>query len=142
MSATASVPRLQCYHRQIPAVKTYKPQTKTVLQHSPREDLKYVVHSFLRVEERPESPQTINEELQIIPVTVFDGSSGKKVSLNISSTDTIGKLKEAFQKEMPYLKGSLDLAFNGKQCDSKTTMCDLNVKSGATFVTFQRCIGG
>uniref|UniRef100_A0A3B1K3X7 Ubiquitin-like domain-containing protein n=1 Tax=Astyanax mexicanus TaxID=7994 RepID=A0A3B1K3X7_ASTMX len=111
-------------------------------QQTPCEEFLNVVHGVLRVSSRPESPQTTSEPKQKIPVTVIDGFTGTKVPLIIRRTDTIGKLKQALVKKKPHMKGSLNLSLNGKNCLSEKTMSELNVKPGATFITFQRCTGG
>uniref|UniRef100_A0A8C8CAF9 Ubiquitin-like domain-containing protein n=1 Tax=Oncorhynchus tshawytscha TaxID=74940 RepID=A0A8C8CAF9_ONCTS len=58
------------------------------------------------------------------------------------STDTIGKLQRRFLQKRPDLTGSLNLAYNGKPVQGHQSLGELGVKNGATFITFQRCLGG
>uniref|UniRef100_A0A8C7PFE1 Ubiquitin-like domain-containing protein n=1 Tax=Oncorhynchus mykiss TaxID=8022 RepID=A0A8C7PFE1_ONCMY len=75
-------------------------------------------------------------------VTVLNGSDGKIVPLLLKSTDTIGKLQRRFLQKRPDLTGSLNLAYNGKPVQRHQSLRELGVKNGATFITFQRCLGG
>uniref|UniRef100_A0A4W5LUG8 Ubiquitin-like domain-containing protein n=1 Tax=Hucho hucho TaxID=62062 RepID=A0A4W5LUG8_9TELE len=77
-----------------------------------------------------------------LTVTVLNGSDGKRVPLVLKSTDTIGKLQRSFLRKRPDLTGSLNLAYNGKPVQGHQSLGELGVKNGATFITFQRCIGG
>uniref|UniRef100_A0A4W5LR10 Ubiquitin-like domain-containing protein n=1 Tax=Hucho hucho TaxID=62062 RepID=A0A4W5LR10_9TELE len=94
-------------------------------------------HTSLRVVKDPEPTRGIH-----FTVTVLNGSDGKRVPLVLKSTDTIGKLLRSFQRKRPDLTGSLNLAYNGKPVQGHQSLGELGVKNGATFITFQRCIGG
>uniref|UniRef100_A0A4W5LR18 Ubiquitin-like domain-containing protein n=1 Tax=Hucho hucho TaxID=62062 RepID=A0A4W5LR18_9TELE len=77
-----------------------------------------------------------------LTVTVLNGSDGKRVPLVLKSTDTIDKLQRSLLRKRPDLTGSLNLAYNGKPVQGHQSLGELGVKNGATFITFQRCIGG
>ncbi|KAG7458548.1 hypothetical protein MATL_G00221690 [Megalops atlanticus] len=77
-----------------------------------------------------------------ITVYVFDTSSGRKVSMSLERSDTVGKLKKMFLQEQPDLKGSLKLACNGKPVWEYQTLAELRVKEGVTFFTYLRSHGG
>ncbi|KAG7458547.1 hypothetical protein MATL_G00221680 [Megalops atlanticus] len=77
-----------------------------------------------------------------ITVHVLDGSSGRKVSMSLERSDTIGKLQKMFLQERPDLARSLNLACNGKPVLEHQTLAELRVKEGVTFITFQKCVGG
>ncbi|KAL7855630.1 hypothetical protein AOLI_G00192340 [Acnodon oligacanthus] len=122
----------------LPAYKPCEP-AKWDSQHRPYNPFVQVIHSTLKVSEPLESPQPSNGTVE---VTVYNGTDNTKIPFIMKSTDTIGKLKKAYIKKRPHMTGSLNLVFNGKPAHSETTLRELGVKTGATLITFQRCIGG
>lgn len=75
-------------------------------------------------------------------VNIFDGSKAVKVPVTVRSIDTIGKLQQKVLKLRPDLRGCGNLVYNGKPVQKQQTLSELQVKPGATFITYQKCIGG
>uniref|UniRef100_A0AAR2J715 Ubiquitin-like domain-containing protein n=1 Tax=Pygocentrus nattereri TaxID=42514 RepID=A0AAR2J715_PYGNA len=123
----------------LPAYETCEP-AKGDPQHPPYySHFVQVIHSTLKVHEPLGSLQPSNGAFE---VTVYNGTDNTKIPFIMKSTDTIGKLKKAYIKKRPHMIGSLNLVFNGKPVQAEKTLGELGVKTGATFITFQRCIGG
>ncbi|XP_056312474.1 uncharacterized protein zgc:194101 [Danio aesculapii] len=124
---------------QIPAcgprqhVKGDPKNTVPVPYHEPLESTS---HAVLQVE-KPVAPVP-----KSFSVNIFDGSKGKKIPVMVKSTDTIGKLQKKAQKLKPDLVGCGNLTFNGKPVQLQQKLRDLQVKPGATFITYQKCHGG
>ncbi|CAM4473267.1 hypothetical protein PO909_015721 [Leuciscus waleckii] len=74
-------------------------------------------------------------------VNIVDGN-GVKVPVTVRSIDTIGKLQQKFLKLRPDLRGCGNLLSNGKPVQKQQTLSELQVKPGATFITYQKCTGG
>ncbi|NP_001122275.1 uncharacterized protein LOC798684 [Danio rerio] len=100
------------------------------------EPLESTSHAVLQVE-KPVSPGP-----KSFFVNIFDGSKGKKITVKIRSTDTIGKLQKKAEKLKPDFVGCGNLTFNGKPVQLQQKLCDLQVEPGATFITYQKCHGG
>ncbi|XP_077102063.1 uncharacterized protein LOC143753549 [Siphateles boraxobius] len=75
-------------------------------------------------------------------VNIFDGSKGVKVAVSVRSIDTIGKLQQKVRKLKPELGGCGNLVYNGKPVQLQQTLSELQVKPGAMFITYQKCVGG
>ncbi|KAG1956062.1 hypothetical protein F2P79_007943 [Pimephales promelas] len=75
-------------------------------------------------------------------VNIFDASKVSKVPVTARSMDTIGKLQKKVQKLRPDLRGCGNLVYNGKPVEPQQTLAELQVKPGATFITYHKCHGG
>uniref|UniRef100_A0A8C2K6T0 Ubiquitin-like domain-containing protein n=1 Tax=Cyprinus carpio TaxID=7962 RepID=A0A8C2K6T0_CYPCA len=93
-------------------------------------------HASLQVQE-PVSPGP-----KSFNVFYFNGSNGMKIPVTVRSTDTIGKMQQKVLKLRPELGASLNLVYNGKPVQLWQTLSELQVKPGATFITYQKCQGG
>ncbi|RAM39556.1 hypothetical protein DOZ52_28595, partial [Enterobacter hormaechei] len=100
------------------------------------EPLKKSTHTVLQVQ-GPVSPGP-----ERLLVNIFNGSDGKKVPVMVRSTDTIGKLQQEALKLKPELGAIPNLVYNGKPVQLHQTLSELQVKPGATFITYQKCRGG
>ncbi|KAK9981502.1 hypothetical protein ABG768_001032 [Culter alburnus] len=98
------------------------------------EPLKKSTHTVLQVQQ-PVSPGP-----ERLLVNIFNGSKGVKVTAR--STDTIGKIQQKVLKLKPELGGCGNLLYNGKPVQPHKTLSELQVKPGATFITYQKCHGG
>lgn len=94
-----------------------------------------IIHTTLQVYKDAPLPDPFN-------VKVFDPSKNINIPFILKSTDTAAHLIKKYLQMKPELKGSLNLAYNGKQVSAMKTMCELGVKPGDVFITFQRCSGG
>ncbi|NP_001373556.1 uncharacterized protein LOC559555 [Danio rerio] len=71
-------------------------------------------------------------------VFIINGSRGSKIPVKVRSSYTVAKmLLKALM-----VKTDLNLIFNGKPVQPNQMLCDLQVKPGATFITYQKCHGG
>ncbi|KAI7810730.1 hypothetical protein IRJ41_005911 [Triplophysa rosa] len=77
-----------------------------------------------------------------VRVKIFNASDGTSISFEMNSTDTTGKLKQELLKKKPDFGGNFGLVYNGKPVEAHQTLDELQVKHGATFITYQRCKGG
>ncbi|XP_056312473.1 uncharacterized protein si:ch211-217k17.12 [Danio aesculapii] len=70
-------------------------------------------------------------------VFIINGSKGSKIPVKVRGSYTVAKLllKALMGKD-------LNLIFNGKPVQPNQMLCDLQVKAGATFMTYQKCHGG
>jgi len=93
-------------------------------------------HTVLQVQE-PYSTQSMS-----FRVNFLNGFNGGKITVRMKSSDTIGKLQKKVQKLRPDLRGCGNLVYNGKPVEPQQTLAELQVKPGATFITFQKCHGG
>uniref|UniRef100_A0A3B3T6Y4 Ubiquitin-like domain-containing protein n=1 Tax=Paramormyrops kingsleyae TaxID=1676925 RepID=A0A3B3T6Y4_9TELE len=84
---------------------------------------------------------SLNPTTSHISVSVFDGSNGRTVKLQLLEADTVGKVKEKL-KEGPMPGLSLELACNGKPVAEHQTLRELCVLGQVTFITYQKCVGG
>ncbi|ROL46566.1 hypothetical protein DPX16_21750 [Anabarilius grahami] len=100
------------------------------------EPLEKSTHTILQVQ-GPVSPVP-----KRLLVNIFNGSKGVKVPVTVRSTDTIGKLQQKALKFKPELGGCENLVYNGKPVLQHQTLSELQVKPGATFITYQKCHGG
>lgn len=100
------------------------------------EPLENTTHTVLQVQ-RPVSPGP-----KRFLVNVFNGSNGMKIPVIVRSTDTIGKLQQKVLKLSPDLGARLNLVYGGKPVQLHQTLSELQVKPGATFITYQKCRGG
>uniref|UniRef100_A0A671RKT2 Ubiquitin-like domain-containing protein n=1 Tax=Sinocyclocheilus anshuiensis TaxID=1608454 RepID=A0A671RKT2_9TELE len=100
------------------------------------EPLENTTHAVLQVQ-GPVSPGP-----KRFPVNIFNGSNGMKIPVIVRSTDTIEKLQQEVLKLSPDLGASLNLVYNGKPVQLYQTLSELQVKPGATFITYQKCRGG
>lgn len=123
--------REACGPRQ--CVKGDPKDTVPVPYHEPLEN---TTHTVLQVQ-GPVSPGP-----KLFPVNVFNGSKGMKIPVIVRSTDTIEKLQQEVLKLSPDLGASLNLVYNGKPVQLHQTLSELQVKPGATFITYQKCRGG
>ncbi|XDV15692.1 hypothetical protein PO909_015722 [Leuciscus waleckii] len=94
------------------------------------------IHAALRVQK----PFSTNSKS--FSVNFFNGSNGVSVSVVMKSTDTIGKLLQKVLKLNPDFGANLNLLYNGKPVQLQQTLSELQVKPGATFITYQKCTGG
>ncbi|KAK2909284.1 hypothetical protein QQF64_000605 [Cirrhinus molitorella] len=140
MAATACAPGAQyfeihsteaCGPRQ--CVKGDPKDTVPVPYHEP---LKNTTHTVFRVQ------PPVSSSPKRFSVNILNGSNGVKVPVTVSSLDTIAKLLQEVLKLRPELGASHNLVFNGKPVDLKKTLSELQVKPGATFITYQKCHGG
>lgn len=99
------------------------------------EPLENTTHAVLKVK-KPVSPGP-----KSFAVDVLNGSDGMKISVTVRSIDTIGKLQQKVLKLRPEL-GCGNLAYNGKPVQPHKKLSELQVKPGAMFVTYRKCIGG
>ncbi|KAK7165774.1 hypothetical protein R3I93_005756 [Phoxinus phoxinus] len=93
-------------------------------------------HTVLRVQE------PVSTDSEPFTVNIFNGSNGVRVSVGMKSTDTIGKLQQKVLKRNPDFGANPNLLYNGKPVQLQQTLSELQVKPGATFITYQKCIGG
>ncbi|KAA0722044.1 hypothetical protein E1301_Tti012118 [Triplophysa tibetana] len=75
-----------------------------------------------------------------VHVNILNGSNGTRITFKLNSSDTIGKLKQELLNKQPEFGGNL--VFNGKPVEAHQTLGELQVKHGATFITYQKCHGG
>ncbi len=99
------------------------------------EPLENTTHAVLQVQE-PVSPGP-----KSFAVNVLNGSDGVKISVTVRSIDTIAKLQQKVLKLRPEL-GCGNLAYNGKPVRPHKKLSELQVKPGAMFVTYRKCVGG
>ena len=92
-------------------------------------------HASLHVVSKP-------SHITRLPVQIVTGSNGKSTSLILNRTDPIGKLKQKYFKKRQPSEGCLNLVFNGKPVKDDQRLGELGVKAGATFIIFQKCLGG
>ncbi len=102
------------------------------------EPMKQTTHTSLLVHDS----ELISPGPKRIPVNIFNGSNGMKIPVIVRSTDTIEKLQQEVLKLRPDLGASLNLVYNGKPVQLHQTLSELQVKPGATFITYQKCHGG
>ncbi|XP_001339274.1 uncharacterized protein si:ch211-217k17.11 [Danio rerio] len=95
------------------------------------EPLENTSHTVLKLQE-PVSPAP-----KVFSVFIINGSKGSRIPVTVTSTDTI---EEMLQKHN--LQANPNLIFNGKPVQLSQKLCDLQVKPGATFITYQKCHGG
>lgn len=100
------------------------------------EPLEKATHTVLRVQ------KPVSSGPKRFSVNIFDGSKGVKVPVTVRSIDTIGKLQQKIRKLKPDLRGCGNLVYNGKPVQQQQTLSELQVKPGATFITYQKCHGG
>uniref|UniRef100_A0A672LIR8 Ubiquitin-like domain-containing protein n=1 Tax=Sinocyclocheilus grahami TaxID=75366 RepID=A0A672LIR8_SINGR len=100
------------------------------------EPLENATHAVLQVQ-GPVSPGP-----KRFPVNVFNVSNGMTIPVTVRSTDTIGKMQQKVLKLRPLLGANLNLVYNGKPVQLCQTLSELQVKPGATFITYQKCQGG
>ncbi|KAM9449948.1 uncharacterized protein Hap1MRO34_022409 [Clarias gariepinus] len=78
----------------------------------------------------------------VLHVQVFDPSKNIRVPFILKGSDTADTLIKKYLQERPELGKNLHLALNGRRVSRQKSLSELGVKSGAVFITFQRCIGG
>ncbi|ROL46567.1 hypothetical protein DPX16_21751 [Anabarilius grahami] len=113
-------------------VKADPKDTVPVPYHEP---LEKSTHTILQVQ-GPVSPVP-----KCLHVNIFNGSDGTKVPVTVRSTDTIGKLQHKALQQRPELGAIPNLVYNGKPVLQHQTLSELQVKPGATFITYQKCHG-
>ncbi|KAI5087853.1 tripartite motif-containing protein 16-like [Silurus meridionalis] len=110
-------------------------EVKHVTQHHP--DFCHTTHSVLQVSyDAPDSPQA-----GVFEVQVFVPSKNLRIPLSVKSTDTAATLIKKCLEQRPDLGETLNLAYNGKPVSPCKILGELGVKSGAMFLTYQKCIG-
>ncbi|KAI5610087.1 hypothetical protein C0J50_5440 [Silurus asotus] len=99
---------------------------------------RHTTHSYLQVcRDALDSPQA-----GVFEVQVFDPSKNLRILLSVKSTDTGATLIKKCLEQRPDLGETLNLAYNGKSVSPCKSLGELGVKSGAMFLTYQRCFGG
>ncbi|XP_056320793.1 uncharacterized protein si:ch211-217k17.11 [Danio aesculapii] len=95
------------------------------------EPVENTIHTFLQVQ-GPVSPAP-----EVFSVFIINGSKGSRIPVTVNSTDTIEAMLQNHN-----LGANPNLIFNGKPVQPYQKLCDLQVKPGATFITYQKCHGG
>ncbi|KAI5610088.1 hypothetical protein C0J50_5441 [Silurus asotus] len=148
MTANVCVPQVNdIYYRWTP------PEIKPLTQHHPdnprwasaeikplslHSRFRHTTHSVLQVcYDALDSPQA-----GVFEVQVFDPSKDLRILLSVKSTDSGATLIKKCLEQRPDLGKTLNLVYNGKPVSPCKSLGELGVKSGAMFITYQRCIGG
>ncbi|KAF7687019.1 hypothetical protein C0J45_22322 [Silurus meridionalis] len=98
----------------------------------------HTTHSVLQVcYDAPDSPRA-----GVIKVQVFDPSKDLRIPLTVKSTDSAATLIKKCLEQRPDLGETLNLVYNGKPVPLCKSLGELGVKSGAMFITYQKCFGG
>ncbi|KAL0203009.1 hypothetical protein M9458_001027, partial [Cirrhinus mrigala] len=100
------------------------------------ESLKNTTHTVFRVQ-GPLSPSP-----KCFSVNIFNGSNGVMVPVSAHSSDTIANLQQEVLKLRPDFVGCENLIYNGKPVEPHKSLHELQVKPGATLITYKKCKGG